>query len=141
MTAAVTVVAAVVEENGAFLVTRRPDGVHLAGMWEFPGGKIGPAESHELALRREMQEELDADVDVRELVFHTTHSYADRTVALYFYRCVLKQRPTPLLGQELRWAERAELGSLGFPPADEQLITLLVDHGHDLPAGRERESL
>ena len=122
----IVVVAAVVEEDGAFLVTRRPDGVHLAGMWEFPGGKIDPAETHADALRREMREELDTDVAVHELAFHTTHSYPERTVTLYFYRCVLLQRPRPLLGQEMRWVTRSELPSLGFPPADEELIELLT---------------
>ena len=122
----IVVVAAVVEEDGRFLVTRRQQGVHLAGMWEFPGGKIDPVETHEQALRREMREELDVDVDVGGLVFHTTHGYADRSVALYFYRCVRRGTPRPLLGQEMRWVARGELASLGFPPADEQLITLLM---------------
>ena len=126
MPSTIIVVAAVVEEDDAFLVTRRPDGVHLAGLWEFPGGKIDLDESHADALRREMREELDTDVDVGELVFETTHAYPERTVALYFYRCVLKQRPRPLLGQEIQWAKRSELTSLGFPPADEQLIRLLA---------------
>src|SRR5258706_361650 len=57
----IAVVAAVVEHDGRFLVTRRQDGVHLAGMWEFPGGKIANGESHAAALRREMIEELDVD--------------------------------------------------------------------------------
>ena len=125
MTPTITVVAAVVEEDDAFLVTRRPDGVHLAGLWEFPGGKIDSAESHADALRREMREELDADVEVLELVFETVHAYPERTVALYFYRCVLKQRPRPLLGQEMQWIKRSALSSLGFPPADEELIRQL----------------
>jgi mutator protein MutT len=126
LTPTITVVAAVVEENDAFLVTRRPEGVHLAGLWEFPGGKIDPAESHADALRREMREELDADVDVGALIFDITHAYPERTVALYFYRCTLKQRPRPLLGQEMQWVKRSQLASLGFPPADEELIRRLV---------------
>ena len=121
----IVVVAAVVEEHDAFLVTRRPDGVHLAGLWEFPGGKIDPAESHAEALRREMREELDTDVDVGELVFETVHAYPERTVVLFFYRCVLKQRPRPLLGQDMQWIKRSELATLGFPPADEELIRKL----------------
>ena len=122
----IIVVAAVVEENDAFLVTRRPDGVHLAGLWEFPGGKIAATESHADALRREMHEELDTDVDVGALVFETTHAYPERTVSLYFYRCVLRGQPRPLLGQEMRWVHRSELPSLGFPPADEELIRRLA---------------
>ena len=127
MTPAIVVVAAVVEEDDAFLVTRRPDGVHLAGLWEFPGGKIDPSESHADALRREMREELAADVDVHELIFETTHVYPERAVALFFYRCDLRQRPRALLGQEMQWVPRSELSSLGFPPADEELIRLLLE--------------
>jgi mutator protein MutT len=122
----IVVVAAVIEADGAFLVTRRPDGVHLAGLWEFPGGKIDPPESHVQGLRREIREELDADVDVKELVFYTAHDYADRVVTLYFYRCTLNGEPRPLLGQQIRWVPRAELPSLCFPPADEELIRKLV---------------
>jgi mutator protein MutT len=122
----IVVVAAVIEENDAFLVTRRQEGVHLAGLWEFPGGKIDPSETHGEALKREIREELAADVDVQELMFHTTHAYADRSVALYFYRCRLVGAPRPLLGQQMEWVPRAELGTLGFPPADVELIQRLV---------------
>ena len=125
----VTVVAAVIEENGRFLVTRRQHGVHLAGMWEFPGGKIDPDETHEQALRREIREELETDIDVHELVFEIEHTYPERTVALFFYRCVLQGTPRPLLGQEMRWAAREELRTLGFPPADEELIKRLARDG------------
>jgi len=120
------VVAAVVERDGCFLVTRRQAGVHLAGLWEFPGGKVAPGESHEAALRREMQEELDTDVAVHSVVSSAAHAYDDRHVTLHFYRCELAGSPRPLLGQEMRWVPRAELGTLGFPPADEELIALLT---------------
>jgi 8-oxo-dGTP diphosphatase len=122
----IVVVAAVIEDHGAFLVTRRQQGVHLAGMWEFPGGKIDPHETHADALRREMREELDTDVIVGDLLFQTSHDYGDRCVELYFYRCVLDGTPRPLLGQDMRWVARAGLQSLGFPPADEELINRLV---------------
>jgi len=123
----IVVVAAVVEENGAFLVTRRPAGVHLAGLWEFPGGKIDPAESHVDALRREMREELDTDVEVLDLVFETTHAYPDRTVTLFFYRCDLLGMPKPMIGQEMAWVARTDLSSLLFPPADVELIRMLIE--------------
>lgn len=121
-----SVVAAVIEEGNRFLLTRRQHGVHLAGMWEFPGGKIDPDESHSTALRREIREELDADVEIDSLVLSTTHAYPDWTVTLYFYRCSLIGTPRPQLGQEMRWVPRAELPSLGLPPADAELITLLL---------------
>lgn len=122
----VVVVAAVIEEGDRFLVTRRQQGVHLAGLWEFPGGKIDPAETHQAALRREIREELDADVEVQQLLLHTTHAYPDRTVSLYFYRCRLIGEPRPMLGQQMQWVARTQLASLGFPPADEELIRLLT---------------
>lgn len=131
------VVAAVIEDNHraasdgpgpmpAFLVTRRQPGVHLAGMWEFPGGKIDPGETHRAALQRELREELDVELEVHECVYQTVHAYPERTVELYFYRCSLKGVPRPLLGQEMRWVSRGELRALGFPPADTELIELLA---------------
>jgi 8-oxo-dGTP diphosphatase len=123
----ITVVAAVIEEEGRFLVTRRLAGVHLAGMWEFPGGKIDHRESHRAALEREIREELGVGIEVSDLTYETVHPYPDRTVALYFYRCRLLGTPRPLLGQEMRWVAREELASLGFPPADKELIERLID--------------
>ncbi len=107
-------------------ITRRQAGVHLEGLWEFPGGKIDPGETHDVALRREIREELDVDVTVHELLFEVTHGYEDRDVSLFFYRCMLAGTPTPLLGQEMRWVERAALAALPFPPADDELIRRLT---------------
>jgi mutator protein MutT len=123
----VAVVAAVIEHDNRFLITRRQDGVHLAGHWEFPGGKVGAGESHAAALRREILEELDTDVVVNDLVFETAHAYPDRTVTLFFYRCDLLGTPKPMLGQEMDWIVRSELSSLLFPPADDELIRMLME--------------
>jgi 8-oxo-dGTP diphosphatase len=82
----IIVVAAVVERHGAFLLTLRPEGVHLAGHWEFPGGKCHAGEPHADALRRELFEELDIVADVGELVHSVRHAYPERAVDLYFYR-------------------------------------------------------
>jgi 8-oxo-dGTP diphosphatase len=125
--APIEVVAAVIERDGAYLVTRRQAGVHLAGMWEFPGGKVDDGETQVDALRREIREELDAEVDVYDLVFATRHAYPEIVVALYFYRCALQGTPQPLLGQEMQWVPRAQLKTLGFPPADAELITILTE--------------
>lgn len=121
------VVAAVIEENGSFLVTRRLEGTHLAGLWEFPGGKIATGETHAEALVREIREELDADVDVGTLVFEIEFAYAERPVSLHFYRCTLRGRPQPLLGQQMRWVPRGELRTLDFPAADAELIRRLTE--------------
>jgi mutator protein MutT len=122
----IAVVAAIIEDTDRFLVTRRQSGVHLAGLWEFPGGKIDPGETPTGALQRELREELDVEVDPGESLFNTRHAYPDRTVELTFYRCTLRGNPRPLLGQEMRWVPRSELASLGFPPADTELIALLT---------------
>jgi len=120
------VVAAVIERANRFLVTRRQDGVHLAGHWEFPGGKVAAGETHAAALRREIIEELDADVVVHDLVLETTHTYPERTVTLFFYRCDLLGTPKPMLGQAMEWIPRAQLSSRTFPPADDELIRMLT---------------
>jgi mutator protein MutT len=123
----VVVVAAVIERDGSFLVTRRLDGTHLAGLWEFPGGKIDSGESHEEGLAREIREELDTDVEVGPLLFEIEFEYADRPLSLHFYRCTLRGTPRPLLGQQMKWVPRAELRALDFPPADDELIRRLTE--------------
>jgi mutator protein MutT len=125
--APIVVVAAVIERDGAFLLTLRPAGTHLEGHWEFPGGKVHPAESHAEALRRELHEELDIAADVGERVHQVTHAYPEKTVELHFYRCGYRGEPKPMLGQAMRWVPRAELATLPFPEADRQLITSLVN--------------
>lgn len=123
--APVAVVAAVIEREGCILLTLRQDGAHLAGHWEFPGGKVQPGETHAEALRRELHEELDIVVDVGALVHRVTHAYPERTVALYFYACACADEPKPMLGQEIRWVPRGELAALRFPEADRELVERL----------------
>lgn len=123
----VVVTAAVVEEGGAFLVTRRLTGTHLEGFWEFPGGKCEPGESYGASLRREMLEELGASVEIGRELLTVAHPYRDRIVELHFFECSLDGTPRPLLGQEMRWVRREDLPALEFPPADEDLIRLLVE--------------
>ncbi len=119
---AIVVVAAVIERDGCFLVTRRLRGTHLENCWEFPGGKCDQGETREQALRREIREELGADVvDPREIC-EVSHTYPERSVELHFFRCSLGGPPRPQLGQEVRWVPRADLATLPFPPADAELI-------------------
>ena len=121
----IVVVAAIIERDDAFLLTLRPDGTHLAGHWEFPGGKVDDHETHAEALRREVFEELDAVVDVGRLAHTVTHTYPEKTVQLFFYRCDLRGDPKPMMGQQMRWVHKRELAQLPFPEADRELITLL----------------
>ncbi|HMF96444.1 MAG TPA: 8-oxo-dGTP diphosphatase MutT [Vicinamibacterales bacterium] len=121
----IVVTAAVIERDGQFLVTRRQQGVHLAGLWEFPGGKCDGGESLEACLVRELREELGVEARTGPEIFTTTHDYPERRVELHFIRCELMGEPRPLLGQAMRWVAREELTSLSFPPADAQLIRTL----------------
>ncbi len=120
------VVAAVIERDGRYLLTLRPAGTHLAGHWEFPGGKCDPHESHAEALRRELHEELDIVADVGPLVYAATHAYPERTVALHFYACGFSGEPQGMIGQQVRWVPREELAALPFPEADAGLIRRLT---------------
>ena len=122
----IVVVAAVIERDATYLLTLRPQGTHLAGHWEFPGGKVHISETHAEALRREIFEELDAVAEVGELVHTFTHAYPEKTVELFFYRCRLEGVPKPMMGQQMRWVPRVELASLPFPAADRDLISQLV---------------
>jgi len=121
----IVVAAAVVERDGRFLVTRRPRGVHLEGLWEFPGGKCDEEESLAACLRRELIEELGTDAHVGDEIFAVTHDYPERTISLHFFSCSLTGEPRPQIGQQMRWVARDELRSLEFPPADNELIRLL----------------
>ena len=121
----VVVVAAIVEQEDRLLVTERLPGTHLAGHWEFPGGKTEDGEDHRRCLEREIREELDVAVEIGGKILETSFAYPDRTVELHFYRCTLIGDLKPVLGQRLRWVSRAELGTLRFPPADLELIDLI----------------
>jgi 8-oxo-dGTP diphosphatase len=122
----IVVTAAVVERDHQFLVTRRLRGTHLAGYWEFPGGKCQAGEELEACLHREIAEELGAGLRVGEEIHRVAHEYPERIVELHFFRCDLLDEPRPVLGQEMRWVARAELATLDFPPADADLIAMLV---------------
>ena len=122
----IVVTAAVIERDGRYLVTRRLRGTHLAGFWEFPGGKCDASEPLAACLEREIAEELDTSVRIGSEIHHVAHEYPERIVELHFYRCELLGEPRPMLGQEMRWVARGELASLEFPPADAELIRLLA---------------
>jgi 8-oxo-dGTP diphosphatase len=121
----IVVVAAVIERDDCFLVTRRLEGTHLAGTWEFPGGKRKPGESDEECLVREIDEELGTGIAVGALVHETRHAYPERVIELRFYECRIEGEPLPMLGQRMQWVPRDELQTLEFPPADGELIGML----------------
>ena len=122
----IEVAAGLVFREGRLLITQRPAGGHLAGLWEFPGGKREANESFEDCLRRELMEELGIEVEVGELVESITHSYPEKTVHLRFFRCAWKCHEPQALGcPAFRWVNDAELAGYEFPAADTQLLERL----------------
>jgi len=115
------------DEGGRYLITRRRQGTHLAGLWEFPGGKREPAESLEAALRRELREELGAHFVVGELVETVRWSYPEKTIALSFFDCRLESGViAPQEGQQMQWVAPSDLVHYAFPPADAALLARLA---------------
>jgi 8-oxo-dGTP diphosphatase len=123
----VEVAAALVQDGaGRYLITRRRSGSHLAGLWEFPGGKREPDESLEEALGRELTEELSARFVVGEKIHAVQWEYPERTVVIHFYRCRLESGTIePRESQAMAWVAPERLGEFEFPPADRELIKRL----------------
>lgn len=122
----IDVAAGLIFRAGQLLITQRPAGGHLAGFWEFPGGKREAGESFEECLRRELREELGAEVEVAALFQEITHTYPEKTVRLRFFSCRwLAGEPAPLGCQAVVWVTAAELGDYQFPAADAALLARL----------------
>jgi mutator protein MutT len=128
MTAPVAIAIAVVEHRGLFLVGQRPEGVPLAGMAEFPGGKLLPGESPEQAAVRECLEESQLAVEVVERFPDVVHDYPHGQVHLHFLRCRLPVAETSLLPRPAPpfcWVPREDLAKLNFPEANRALVATL----------------
>jgi 8-oxo-dGTP diphosphatase len=123
----VEVVAALIQdEKGRYLITQRRKDSHLAGLWEFPGGKREAGESLEEALQRELTEELSARFTVGERVETVRWEYPERTIVIHFYRCRLESGTIePREEQAMAWVAPERLSDFDFPPADRDLITRL----------------
>ncbi|TYO98323.1 8-oxo-dGTP diphosphatase [Geothermobacter ehrlichii] len=121
------VTAAIIEEQGRFLVTRRPDDCRHAGLWEFPGGKLEDGEAPEQALIRELREELDLDIEVAGIVDVLHHRYDWGAILLLAYRArILGGRIRHLGVAEHRWVRPDEMLALPFLPADAPLVRKLA---------------
>ena len=122
----INVVAAIIRKDNEILITQRRDNVHLARLWEFPGGKVENDESLEVALEREIREELGIRIRVLDEFFTTDHDYPTKSVRLHFFNCtVLEGEPKPLGAADLRWVKPHDLGNYAFPPADVELTAKL----------------
>jgi len=121
---------ALLDADNRVLLAQRPEGKSMAGLWEFPGGKIDPGETPEAALIRELDEELG--IDTRESclapIGFASHCYDDFHLLMPLFACrVWQGTPQPLEGQELAWARPARLGDYPMPPADIPLVAILRD--------------
>lgn len=120
--------AALVDPDGRVLVAQRPAGKHLAGTWEFPGGKVEPGEPPELALVRELREELGIDTAASCLApcGFASHAYERFHLVMLLFACrKWHGRPAGQQGQAVRWVRVPELFQLDMPPADRPLLGLL----------------
>ena len=128
----VEVAVAIIHHEGRYLITRRKGDVHLADLWEFPGGKRNSGESLEQCLLREAEEELGVRIGIEALFGRLAHDYPDRKVVLHAYLCRLTAgEPKPLAAQELRWVSPAELLSYPFPEANASLLKQLAERKID----------
>jgi mutator protein MutT len=119
----IDVVAAIIRNEHQILITQRLGNVHLAGLWEFPGGKVEAGESLEVALEREILEELGVEIRVDDEFFTIDFDYSTKSVRLHFFNCtILKGDAQPLHVADLRWVKAQDLGNYEFPPADAELI-------------------
>lgn len=122
----VVVAGALFNGAGEVLIAQRPPGRHLAGGWEFPGGKVAPGEDDAMALARELREELGIGVLASRPFMTLTHAYADRTVELRLRLVdVFQGEPRGLDGQALRWVPVGELGRADILDADRPFIEAL----------------
>ncbi|MBT3551632.1 MAG: (deoxy)nucleoside triphosphate pyrophosphohydrolase [Rhodospirillaceae bacterium] len=121
---------ALIDIDGRVLLAERPEGKAMAGLWEFPGGKLGIGETPEAALIRESKEELGIDITQSCLapLFFASHAYEDFHLLMPLFACrVWQGTPTPLEGQVLKWVRPYDMGGYEMPPADAPLVALLQD--------------
>lgn len=126
------VAAALTNEAGEILLQKRPEGRSMAGLWEFPGGKVEAGETPESALIREIKEELGIDLIVEDLApfAFASEPLGDRHLLLMLYRCShWVGEPKPLESPELRWVLPADMDRLPMPPADVPLVRALQRAG------------
>jgi 8-oxo-dGTP diphosphatase len=123
------VAAALIDDEGCVLLQRRPDGKELAGLWEFPGGKIEPGERPEAALVRELDEELGIAVDPADLIpiaFASADLGRRHLLLLLYTVAAWRGEPEALEASEVRWVAPDAMAALAMPPADRPLVEALV---------------
>ncbi len=123
----IRVVAAVVEQDGKYLITQRRATAVLPLMWEFPGGRVEPGETDQAALKRELVHRLGVDIDVGKLISFVSHPYEHYVVDLFLYECtLLTEDLAPLAVNAFKWVASTEFDQYPFTPADEASMNKLL---------------
>ncbi len=120
------VVAALIWENGRFLICQRPAHKARGLLWEFVGGKVEPGETMEAALIRECIEELDITVEVQDIFTQVIHEYPDIRIRLTLFNChISEETPKLLEHNDLKWISPAQIPEFDFCPADKDILALI----------------
>jgi 8-oxo-dGTP diphosphatase len=123
----IRVVAAVIEKEGRYLITQRRPTAVLPLLWEFPGGRVESGESDQSALKREMKERLDADVQVGEMISFVSHPYEGYTVDLYLYSAKLLSPKLEVRAvHAFKWVRSEDFDQHPFTPADQASMDKLL---------------
>ena len=122
------VVAALIWEQGRFMICQRPAHKARGLLWEFVGGKVENGETKAEALVRECREELDVTVNVGEEYISLVHEYPDLTVALTLFNCSIAEgEPKMLEHNDIKWITPAEIPEYDFCPADEEILKRIIE--------------
>ena len=120
------VAAGVIWKQGMILITRRPEGRHLAGLWEFPGGKQEDGESLEACLEREIREELGLRISVDRAIMRVEYSYDHKDISLHVFYCsIIEGIPRGMECQDIRWIDPSNLQKFNFPPPDMKVVEFI----------------
>jgi 8-oxo-dGTP diphosphatase len=128
-TNSITVVAAVIRDaDRRVLLTKRPPGSHMGGLWEFPGGKVDDGETPLTALARELREELGLEVRIEQPITFAVHEEPGLRILLLFYAVkIVDGEPRGREGQAVKWVPVSELPSYPTPPADAEIVRCLAE--------------
>lgn len=123
------VAAGLIWSEGRVLITKRPEGCHLEGYWEFPGGKQEPNETIEECLEREIKEELGMTVRAGRHIMTVMYDYQFKKISLHMFDCLSQfGNPEGLENQDIRWVRPVDLAAYQFPPPDQEFLDFLIKH-------------